>query len=240
MTQSHPARPRSTQPYSTQPYAAAPPYPGQRPNRPGRRRKVLVVVAGALAGAAVVVAALCVGRLWEGDAYPVEDPSATARRLDAHTQTVYDALGLPEAELDAEWPRDGRRVGADCGYRGLKNLDKQWNDTPPSMPGVVTVSSEWALKGVAPDRATAALRRVQRRLTERGWDVTAYESAGHALRLRLRPPGTEDTVWVRAEPRDRLDVTAHSGCARYPSDTPVNERGEPALPAQAMPAQSRG
>lgn len=72
----------------------------QRRSGLGRRRTILVVVSAAgvaLAAGVVIVQAL--ERCWNGAPYPVAAPATTARRLDAHTQDVYDALGLPHAEL---------------------------------------------------------------------------------------------------------------------------------------------
>ncbi|MFF4657504.1 hypothetical protein [Streptomyces sp. NPDC001381] len=212
----------------------------QRRNRLGRRRKILVASAAVLAVAGAVGLARCAERLWEGDPYPVEDPSVTALRLDGHTQSVYDALALPDAELDPDWPGEGQQADSSCTYRGLKHFPGQLNDTPPSMPGVVSVSSEWALKGVPSGQAMTALRRARKQLTERGWKVTTYESVNHAIQLRLQPPDSDDTVWVATYPRGRLEVAAYAECARYPSGTPMNDGGEPDLPAPGAPAQLRG
>ncbi|MFI2369357.1 hypothetical protein [Streptomyces sp. NPDC018833] len=212
----------------------------QRRNRLGPHRKILVASSAVLVVAVAVGLAQWAERLWEGDPYPVEDPSATALRLDGHTQSLYDALGLPDAELDPDWPGGGQEASSSCNYRGLKHFSKQLNDTPPSMPGVVKVSSEWALKGVSWGQAQTALRRAREQLTEHGWKVTTYESVNHAIQLRTQPPGTDDTVWVEAYPRDRLGVVAYSECARYPSGTPMNGWNEPELPAQGAPTQLRG
>ncbi|MFD7371186.1 hypothetical protein [Streptomyces mirabilis] len=74
----------------------------------GRSRRAINVLAAALAA---VVA--CGGAVWvaqgldrflEGDPYSVADPAATAQRLDGHTQHVYDALRLFDAELADNWP----------------------------------------------------------------------------------------------------------------------------------------
>lgn len=212
----------------------------QQRNHLRRHHKILIASAAVLAAAGAVGLARWAERLWEGDPYLVEDPSATALRLDGHTQSVYDALGLPDAELDPDWPGGGQEAHSSCSYRGLKHFSKQLQDTPPNMPGVVNVSSEWALKGVSSGQAMTALRRARKQLREHGWKVTTYESVNHAIHLRMQPPGTDDMVWAETHPRDRLGVAAHSECARYPSGTPVNEWDEPELPAQGAPAQLRG
>lgn len=215
----------------------------QRHNRLGRRRRLLVTSAAVLALAGTVVGmvgfARSFERLWEGDPYPVANPAATAQRLDGHTQAVYDALGLPHAQLDPDWPGGGSEVDG-CYYRGLKHWSEQLSDSPPSLPHVVGVSNEWALKRVSRDQAVSALRRVRKELTRQGWKVTAYENSRAWLSLTLTLPDTDDTVSIQTYPRDRLQVSAYADCARYPSGTPVNDLHEPELPAQGAPVQLRG
>lgn len=46
--------------------------------------------------------------------------------------------------------------GSGCYYTGLKDLTKQVSDSPPSVPGVVALSSEWGLKGVTPSQAVSS------------------------------------------------------------------------------------
>ncbi|MGW1759774.1 hypothetical protein [Streptomyces mirabilis] len=216
----------------------------QRDTGFGRRRKAINVFAAALA---LVVA--CGGVVWvaqgldrflEGDPYPVADPAATAQRLDSHTQHVYDALRLFDAELADNWPGGGVEAdGSGCYYRGFSNLSKQLSDSPPSVPGVVDVDSEWALKEVSPTQAKAALRRAKGELVRQGWKVTSYEERKFRNELSVRPPGTDDTVSVEAYPGDRLMVRAYAECARYPSGTPMGAYGDPELPSQQAPLQLR-
>ncbi|MFE4819549.1 hypothetical protein ACFRFU_24590 [Streptomyces sp. NPDC056704] len=211
----------------------------------GPHRKILLVMAAALAmtvtAAGGVRLARGAGRLWNGASYPVADPAVTAQRLDGLTQQVYDALDVRQATLDPKWPGGGQGVdGSGCYYTGLKDLTKQVSDSPPSVPGVVAVSSEWGLKGVTPSQAVSALRRARKELTRRGWKLTRYEISDHWTVLSVQPPGTDDIVQVEAFPYDRLGVVAYSECARYPSGTPMTEWGDPQLPAQQAPAPLRG
>ncbi|MFE1951138.1 hypothetical protein ACFW9D_11785 [Streptomyces sp. NPDC059524] len=183
-----------------------------------------------------------VDTVWNGEPYPVADPAVTASRIDERTQDVYDALALPDAGLDRAWP--GRAVeayGSSCRPRGLRHFSDQLADSPPSADGVVTVHSEWALTGVSPADAAAGLRRVEKRLEPRGWEVVEYDHDGTRPFMRLRPPGggDEDQIQIQSYPRDRLQVAAYSSCARYPEGTPLTSYGEPALPAQQAPAQLR-
>ncbi|MFK0022523.1 hypothetical protein [Streptomyces sp. NPDC090798] len=220
----------------------------QRNTSFGGRRKAISVLAAVLAS---VVA--CGGVVWlaqgvapgldrflEGDPYPVADPAATAQRLDGHTQRVYDALRLFDVELVDNWPGGGVEAdGSSCYYRGFSNLSKQLSDSPPSVPGVVDVDSEWALKGVSPAQAKAALRHAKGELVRQGWKVTSYEESKFWNELSMRPPGTDDTVSVEAYPGDRLGVRAYAECARYPSGTPMGAYGDPELPSQQAPLQLR-
>ena len=207
---------------------------------PGPHRKILLTSAAVLALTAAAIGAAWLGRFWNGDPYPIADPAVTSQRLDGVTEEVYEALGLPQAELDPDWPGNGLEAdGEGCYYTGLKDLFKELSDSPPSVPGVVSVSSEWVLKGVASDQAKAALRRARKELERRGWKVTSYETSHHVIRLGIEPPETGDAVWVEAYPRDRLEIAAHSECSRYPSGTPVNDLDEPDLPAQQAPTRLR-
>ncbi|MFF5535036.1 hypothetical protein ACFY71_21550 [Streptomyces cinerochromogenes] len=177
-----------------------------------RRRAVLLTVSG------TVVVALFLG--WrtglfvEGSSYPVADPAGTARRLDQRTQEVRDALGLPHAELDTDWPGAGRKVEEDCPYTGLSHFFDQLHDTPPTMPGVVVVSTEWALKGVTAEAGQSALRRARATLAERGWRITTDTSVDRSITLTATPPDGGATLHIATYPYDRLAVSAASECVR--------------------------
>ncbi|MFD9520569.1 hypothetical protein [Streptomyces sp. NPDC059979] len=214
---------------------------------PGRRRKILAASAAGLALAAAVVGTVGLAQWfaqgWQGIPYPVADPAATARELDGYTQSVYDALALPGAEL-ADWPGAGLLAeGYNCNLRGMRNWSRNGFGNPTEDPGVVTVSDTWGLKGISHPQAQPALERVREELTRRGWEVTEYENTADRLALRLTLPGTGTgtgkTISVRTYPGDRLQVAAHADCARYPSGTSLNHHGEPSLPAPAAPAQLR-
>ncbi|WP_329365362.1 hypothetical protein [Streptomyces sp. NBC_01483] len=94
------------------------------------------------------------------------------------------------------------------------------------------MDSEWALKGVSPVKAKAALQRAKGELVRQGWKVTSYEESKFRNELSMRPPRTDDTVSVEAYPGDRLGVRAYAECARYPSGTPMGACGDPELPNQ--------
>jgi hypothetical protein len=209
----------------------------------GRRRAINVlaaVLAGVVACGGVVWVAQGLDRFLEGDPYLVVDLAATAQRLDSHTQQVYDALRLFDAELAGNWPGGGVKAdGSSCYHRGFSNLSKQLSDSPPSVPGVVDVDSEWALEGVSPTQAKAALRRAKGELVRQGWKVTSYEERRFRNELSMRPPGTDGTVSVEAYPGDRLMVRAYAECAHYPSGTPMGAYGAPELPSQQAPLQLR-
>jgi hypothetical protein len=210
----------------------------------GPHRKILLATAAALAMAVTAAGGVWLargaGRLRNGDPYPVADPAVTSQRLDGLTQQVYDTLDVPQATLDPKWPGGGQEAdGSRCYYTGLKDLTKQVSDSPPSVPGVVAVSSD-GTEGCHPvsggvSAATGA----------EGIDAAWMES--HQVRDQ-RPldrteraaPGTDDVVQVEAFPHDRLGVVAYSECARYPSGTPMTEWGDPELPAQQAPAPLRG
>ncbi|MET7349089.1 hypothetical protein [Streptomyces mirabilis] len=180
-------------------------------------------------------------RFLEGDPYPVADPEATAQRLDGHTQHVYDALRLFDAELADNWPGGGVETdGSSCYYRGFSNQSKQLSDSPPSVPGAVDVDSEWALKGGLPDAGEGSASAGEGELGRQGCKVTSYEESKFRNELSMRAPGTDDTVTVEAYPSDRLMVRAYAECARYPSGTPMGGAyGDPELPSQQAPLQLR-
>ncbi|WP_157868680.1 hypothetical protein [Streptomyces caatingaensis] len=211
------------------------------------RTKTLLISTTALAGAAALVMGVVsfarwAKTVWEGDPYPLARPAATATRLDGHTQSVYDALGLPRARLDDDWA--GRGVEAEgyaCPRQGLRHLPDNLNDNPPAAPHVVDVREEWALKDVPRAEAGPALERVRQRLTRQGWKVTKFDAAtpGHELWLTLDHPATGDTLQIQTNPGNRLMISAHAACARYPSDTDLDSSGRPALPTHRAPAQLR-
>ncbi|MFF8025749.1 hypothetical protein ACFZDJ_32620 [Streptomyces sp. NPDC007896] len=150
------------------------------------------------------------------------------------------AINVLAAVLASDWPGSGVEAdGSGCYCRGFSNLSKQLSDSPPSVPGVVDVDSEWALEGVSSAQAKAALRRARGELARQGWKVTSYEESKFRNELSTRPPGTDDTVTVEAYPGDRLMVRAYAECARYPSGTPMGAYGDPELPSQQAPLQLR-
>ncbi|OIJ86504.1 hypothetical protein BIV25_40735 [Streptomyces sp. MUSC 14] len=188
-------------------------------------------------------AAAC-GRLWTGEPYPVADPVATATREDGYTQAVYDALDLPDAELDDPQADGPEADGSNCQYRGLSHLDEELSDSPGNPPGVVGVSDGWMLRGVSRAQAVSSMQRAGAELTRRGWKVAGFENSRSWLRLVLRPAGGEGTVpttvSVEAYPGGRLQVAAYAECARYPSGTRMDERGDPIMPSQVAPVRLRG
>ncbi|AOR32459.1 hypothetical protein BFF78_16540 [Streptomyces fodineus] len=208
-----------------------------------RTRRTPAVVAVALAGTAVLGVGLArFGlRIWEGTPFPVADPAVTAQRLDQRTVQAYDALDLPQAKLDTEWTGGGRTAQAyGCEYRGLSHLGDQLSDSPPNVPGVVTVSTEWALKGVTEDAGQAALRRARAALRRQGWRVTTYTSRNHSISLEATPPHSDARVGLDTYPGGRLALSASAGCLRYPKGTPVDESGDVPLPPQRLPGRLRG
>ncbi|WP_158690360.1 hypothetical protein [Streptomyces sp. PsTaAH-124] len=222
-----------------------PPAPPARPvaavsgPRPAGSRRIRVTVAVGLTALATVLslgAGLTARQWWDGDAYPVADPAVTADRLDARAQEVYAALALPDAELDdAPTSSPRRRAESDCPYTGLSHLADQFSDTPPNMPGVVTVSSRWTLKNVPGSAGQSALRRAATELRRQGWDVTENATADQRTTLRTVPPGGGATLYARALPGGRLAVSAAAECARYPENTPTGADGNPELPPQRLP-----
>ncbi|WP_433889009.1 hypothetical protein [Streptomyces sp. CA-111067] len=205
----------------------------------GRRRAVCSVSAAGLALVATAFA-FWFEQQWKGRPYPVANPAATARRLDDHTQTIYDALGLPDAELATDWPGAGLTTDPyTCPRPGLRHLSDGLMDSPPSEPRTVKVNDDWALKDVTRAQAVPALQRARTELTRAGWRLTSYEDSTDRLQLSLRPPNAKDTVSVEAYPGDRLQITASTGCARYPAGTPMRYSDDPELPPQQAPAQLR-
>lgn len=209
----------------------------QRHHRPSWLRNIWKAAAVGL----LVTGSVGCGRLWAGEPYPVADPVTTASRLDGYTQTTYDALDLPNAELDTDWPGAGAEARGDsCHYRGLRHLDKQISDSPPGMPGVVSVHTEWALKGVPEVEALSAMRRAREELTRRGWRVTDSMNKPYWHYLVLKPSGSDDEVRIWTYPHGRLEVAAYSDCARYPTGTRLDPLDAPVLPQQVAPTQLRG
>ncbi|MFF4421463.1 hypothetical protein ACFY04_11860 [Streptomyces sp. NPDC001549] len=213
---------------------------------PARRRKIRAASAAGLALAAVVGGTVGFARwfapIWDGTPYPVADPAATARELEGHTQSAYTALGLPRAEL-ADWPGAGLVAeGDDCHLRGMRHWSQRGIAYPPEAPGVVTVSDTWGLRGVPRAEAEPALERVRKALTQQGWKVTDYENSPHLPQagLRLELPGAGRTISLTTYPGDRLEVSAHADCARYPPGTPLDGNGDPRLPAPSAPTELRG
>lgn len=200
---------------------------------------LVLVLALAFGLAEVLGLAWSANRVWNGAPYPVADPAATARRLDGHTQAVYDVLGLPDAELDTNPYDVGQTAGENCGYPGLGHVSAQLNGS--HVPGVVTVSSSWRLRGVTRAQADSALARSRQALAGKGWQVTEYRNIhDRVIGVEAQPPGSGDRVHISAFPGDRFEVTAHAECARYPSKTSLDETGVPTLPAQQAPARLRG
>ncbi|MEV5508827.1 hypothetical protein [Streptomyces orinoci] len=192
-----------------------------------------------LAMAAAVSLTLVTGqvvhRWWDGEPYPVADPVAAARRLDARTQAVYEVLGLPRAAVDGGWPgREFEASGYDCQPRGMRHWPEGLRDSPTSAPGVVDVRAAWGLKGVTRAQAEGALQRVRTVMTRRGWRTAEYRNEGDSLWLKLKPADSEDTVALEWYPAG-LEVAASSPCARYPSGTEVDQLGHPVLPPQEAP-----
>lgn len=194
-----------------------------------RRRRALI--AAPAAGLALTALTGC------GTSYPEANPLTTAARLERNTQTVYDALGLPGAALDAGWPSGGLVAdGSDC-YS--KDLLDQVSDSPPTEPGVVKVSDTWALKGVTHPQAVAALARARRSLTLQGWEIGRYDESVRTLEMEATPPGAKDRMYVREYPEGRLEVAAVADCARFPEGLRRDVHDNPELPPQKAPAQLR-
>ncbi|MFD5700458.1 hypothetical protein [Streptomyces lasiicapitis] len=212
------------------------------PARPIKARTVAVAgVGGAAALAAIVGAGLWFEGVWRGEPYPVADPAASSRTLDERSQTVYDALGLPDARLDAE--RSGPRAYTDaynCDRRGLRTWSHGLDPSPPSEPHVVSVSYDWTLRDVPRARAVTALKDARKELTRQGWRVAEHRNDRYGLELSMRPPKDGTSVTITAYPGSRLEVSAYADCARYPAGTPMDMDGEPELAAMRAPVQLRG
>ncbi|MFC5664940.1 hypothetical protein ACFP3U_18360 [Kitasatospora misakiensis] len=214
--------------------------------RSGVRPAAGRIVVGVVLVAALVFSAVKAVDLWRGDPFPVADPVAVAQRLDAQTQAIYDALELPEAQLDPQWPGEGIEATIyNCHPRGLRNLNDVLSDSPPHEPGTADVHESWALAGVTPAAAVEAIGRARRTLAAAGWQVVSYRDDGVGeVALRLRPPATDDKVAVKAGvwtyPSGRLEVFAGAECLRYPDGTAVDDEGKPDVPGRAdAPAQLR-
>ncbi|TYC70529.1 hypothetical protein [Streptomyces sp. CB01881] len=217
------------------------------PQQTGRGRKAaLYVTVGVIAVGAVFLAGVKVIGAWTGTPFPSADPAATARRLDAQTQEVYDALALPGAALNPQWPGGGTEANIyDCHPRGLAHFVDNLADTQPREPGTAVISTEWALAGVTRPQALDALRRAKQALVGKGWTVTSHDEAVEDVTLRLAPPrdgdGVGHRVVVSLYPNGNLSVAAISECVRYPAGTRVTQEGAPYdLPDPVAPAQLRG
>ncbi|MFB7616308.1 hypothetical protein [Kitasatospora sp. NPDC056181] len=208
----------------------------------GRGRKAaLFVTVGVIAVGAVFLAGVKVIGVWTGTPFPSADPAATARRLDAQTQEVYDALALPGAGLERNLGRGIHADVYDCHPRGLAGF----TDSPSPEPGTALIRAEWALTGVARPQALDALQRAKQSLVGKGWTVTSHDEGVKDATLRLEPPrgadGVGHRVVVGLHPDGSLSVAAASECFRYPAGTRVNQEGAPYdLPDPVAPAQLRG
>ncbi|MFB7470033.1 hypothetical protein [Kitasatospora sp. NPDC056184] len=202
--------------------------------------------AGVLVVGGMFLAGLKAIDLWRGETFPVADPVAVAQRLDAQTQTIYDALQLPQARLDPDWPGGGIEATIDnCHPRGLGNLSSVLSDSPPNEPGTAAVNESWALEGVPATVAAEAMARAERTLTAAGWKAVSYAGAeaGDAS-LKLTPPAADDGVVVRAGvvafPSGALEVYATTECLRYPDGTEADREGRPYVPGRPdAPSQLR-
>jgi hypothetical protein len=167
-------------------------------------------------------------------------PAATARRLDARTQTVYDALGLPHAEL-ADYGTGLDADVDDCPRHGLRHLPDGLRDSRvPSEPHTAKISDDVALQGIPLAQAAPALQRVRDTLTQQRWKVVSPVPSLADLQLRLSAPDSADTVTVQAYDDGRLQISANAACARYPADTPLTDLGRPELPDLKTPVQPGG
>ncbi|MFJ9844064.1 hypothetical protein ACIRYZ_27100 [Kitasatospora sp. NPDC101155] len=220
---------------------------GTKDGRGHRKAVAVVTAAGMLAlGAVGYDAVVELQDAWAGRPYPVADPAAVAKHLDARTQTVYGALALPPgAALDREpWAGDGitARVYDVCRPRGISHLLENMSDRGADEPRTATLDAGFILTGITPPQAQEALRRARQTLTGQGWTETAADDT----RVTLKPPSTgpgslAETVTVGFSPeRGTLAVAAGTECARYPDDTPVDWDGKPTdLPSPTAPAQLR-
>ncbi len=223
---------------------------------PGRRTALRVT---AVAGAAGTLALGAVGyttyeaaaQAWTGKPYPVADPAAVAKHLDARTQTVHDALALPPEATPAgvRHQDDGitARIYGVCSARGLSHLLESMNDTGADQPRTAAIRAQFTLAGVARPQWEEAVGRARQTLTAQGWTVTSSDESAPVPSLTLKPPATgpgslAETASLRFDPVDHtLAVAATTECARYPDDTPVDSEGRPAdLPTATAPTPSRG
>ncbi|WP_380282424.1 hypothetical protein [Kitasatospora purpeofusca] len=212
------------------------------------RAAALAAVGVGMAGA-LFLGGVKATELWQGEPFPVADPVAVAGRLDARTQAVYDALLLPDAPLNREWPSEGIEASIyDCHPRGLAHFLDSISDSPPREPGTTAVHESWALAGVTHAQAVDAMARARQTLTAAGWKVTSYtDLSPDDVTLRLKPPqaddgvtdGVTDGVSVALYPRGNLAVFAGTDCIRMPDTTPVDFEGRPDVPGPSAPVQLR-
>lgn len=159
-----------------------------------------------------------------------DGPNSSARPGRAPAQPAQPVPPVPAAA----GPRP-TGPASDCPYTGLSHLADRFSDTPPNMPGVVTVSTRWTLKNVPDPAGQSALRRAGAELRRQGWDVTENATADRRTTLRTVPPGGGATLYARARPGGRLAVSAAAECARCPENTPAGPDGNPELPPQRLP-----
>ncbi|MER7708652.1 hypothetical protein ABTX81_37955 [Kitasatospora sp. NPDC097605] len=207
---------------------------GRQLGSTGRKWKAArLSAAGVLLVGVVFLTGLKAVELWQGEPFPVADPVTVAQRLDGQTQTIYDALQLPSARLDPDWPGSGIEATVQSCY--ARGLGEALNDSPPPEPGTAAVHESWALEGVPAAEAVEAMARARRTLTAAGWEITSSsESPAEDADLYLRPPATGDGVTVRTGvrfyPSGVLEVFAISECLRYPGSTTVDSEGKPHVP----------
>ncbi|MFI1204834.1 hypothetical protein ACH4VR_36315 [Streptomyces sp. NPDC020883] len=165
--------------------------------------------------------------------YPTEDPTATLRRLNRHTRAAHDALGIPNTQLSTTTHGQGVSVDPTCPRPGFLN---GLRDSPDLEEHVVRIGESWMLANVKPGEAWSAAQRMRDTLKKSGWRVT-FSAEGLNFFLTMQPPGANDSVSVSPYPGDRLEISAHSQCARYPDATPTGLSGEPELPRPTPPTQ---
>ncbi|MFF2119626.1 hypothetical protein ACFVXH_20090 [Kitasatospora sp. NPDC058184] len=223
---------------------------------PGRRTAVRVT---AVAGAAGVLVLGTVGytaygaaeAAWTGKPYPVADPAAVARHLDARTQTVYEALALrPEATPAPDHRGDDgitARIYGACSARGLSHLLESMNDTGADQPRTAALRARFTLTGVTRPEWEEAVGRARQSLTAQGWTVASSDESAPVPSLTLTPPDTgpgslAESASLRFDPAyHTLEVSAGSECASYPDGTAVDQEGRPAdLPTGTAPTRPPG